>query len=114
GPLRGRTSAACGRANRGGTGTAPLPAALAFGPAGAPAGTADLPATEQRARGGAGVGPDVRRGPLVAASSGPSRGGPPGAACPLLHPAPAGSGPAALGQRDNLCAAAAAVQGVTS
>ena len=91
-----------------------LPAALAFGPAGSPAGTADLPATEQRARGGAGVGPDFRRGPLVAAASGPSRGGPQGEARPLLHPAPAGTGPAALGHRDNLCAAAAAVQGVTS
>src|SRR5262249_60340458 len=108
GPLRDRPSAACGRADRGGPGTSSLPATLAFGPAGAPAGTADLPAAEQRARGGAVVGPDVRRGPLVAASSGPSRGGPPGAARPLLHPAPAGTGPATLGQRDHLCAATAA------
>src|SRR5262249_40006513 len=111
---RDHASAACGRADRGGTGTSPLPAALAFGPADSPAGTADLPAAEQRPRAGAVVGPDFRRGPLVAASPGPSRGGPPGEARPLLHPAPAGTGPAALGQRDNLCAATAAVQGVTS
>src|SRR5262249_22321326 len=114
GPLCGRASATCGRADRGSTGAAPLPAALAFGPAGSPAGTADLPATQQRAQGGRAVWPDLRCGPALAASPGPSRGGPQGATHPVLQPAPAGTRPAAADQRDGLGAAAAGVQRVTS
>src|SRR5262249_38774754 len=114
GPLCGRPSAACSGADRGGTPASSLPAALAFGPASAPARAAGLPATQQRARGGAVVGPELRRGPALAASSGPSRGGPQGGTPPLLLAAPPGTGAAAAGPRDGVCAAAAGVQRVTS
>src|SRR5262249_50806136 len=50
----------------------------------------------------------------LAASSGPSRGGPQGGTHPLLLAAPPGTGAAAAGPRDGVCAAAAGVQRVTS
>src|SRR5207249_3008698 len=75
------------RAPRGSPPSPPLPPGLGVGCADAGAGPVGLPATDQRAGGGGGVGPLVRGGSAVGEPFGPPRGGPEGGASVGLPPA---------------------------